>query len=68
MRLDIVDDPATLIGRIERRFLSSFYLLPEAEFRHGLAQMREDWRGQTSVRRTAQAMVVSGRAGRGGAR
>jgi 2-amino-4-hydroxy-6-hydroxymethyldihydropteridine diphosphokinase len=59
--LTIEDDPAALIGRVERKYLSSFFLLPEREFREGLAQMRRQWQGQAVVRRSARAVVVSGR-------
>jgi len=59
--LSIEDDPASLIGRVERRYLSSFFLLPEREFRDGVAQMRREWQGQAVVRRSARAVVVSGR-------
>ncbi len=59
--LSIEDDPATLIGRVERKYLSSFFLLPEREFREGVAQMRRQWQGQAVVRRSARAVVVSGR-------
>jgi len=59
--LTIEDDPASLIGRVERRYLSSFFLLPEREFREGVAQMRRQWQGQPIIRRSARAVVVSGR-------
>jgi len=55
------DDPQTLITRIERKFLSSFFLIPDDEFQRGLTQMREDWRDLSSVRRGVRAMIVSGR-------
>lgn len=59
--LSIEDDPAALIGRVERKYLSSFFLLPEREFREGVAAMRRQWQGQAVVRRSARAVVVSGR-------
>jgi len=55
------DDPQTLITRIERKFLSSFFLIPDDEFQRGLTQMREDWRDLSSVRRGVRAMIVSSR-------
>jgi len=55
------DDPQALMTRIERKFLSSFFLIPDDEFRRGLARMREDWRDLSSVRRGVRAMIVSGR-------
>ena len=59
--LSIEDDPAVLLGRVERKYLSSFFLLPEREFREGVAEMRRQWQSQAVVRRTARAVVVSGR-------
>jgi 2-amino-4-hydroxy-6-hydroxymethyldihydropteridine diphosphokinase len=60
--LSISDDPRSLIERVERRYLSSFFLLPEAEFRSGLQHLRDAWLPQKDVRRTARFVVVSGRA------
>ena len=59
--LSMEDGPAMLIGRVERKYLSSFFLLPEREFREGVAEMRRQWQGQAIVRRSARAVVVSGR-------
>jgi len=64
IHMELEDDPQALIERIERKFLSSFFLIPDDEFRRGIAEMREDWRGKTSVRRGVRAMIVSGRAGK----
>lgn len=62
VRMTLDDDPQALIERIERKFLSSFFLIPDDEFKLGLARMREDWAGRSSVSRAVRAMVVSGRA------
>ena len=59
--LALHDDPAALIGRVERKYLSSFFLLPPAEFERGLAQMRRDWNGRRTVPRTARGVIVSAR-------
>jgi 2-amino-4-hydroxy-6-hydroxymethyldihydropteridine diphosphokinase len=50
----------TIVGKVERKYLSSFHLLSDEEFRTGLAAMRKAWPTGSMVRRTAHAMVVSG--------
>lgn len=60
----IEDDPHALLARVERKYLSSFHLLPDAEFRAGIEAMRAAWTGRSAVRRTARGTVVSGRAPR----
>ena len=60
IHLELEDDPQSLADRIERKFLSSFFLIPDDEFRRGVARMREDWKHVSSVRRSVRAMVVSG--------
>lgn len=65
IHMELEDDPQGLADRIERKFLSSFFLIPDDEFRRGVARMREDWKHVSSVRRSARAMVVSGRVGEG---
>jgi SAM-dependent methyltransferase/7,8-dihydro-6-hydroxymethylpterin-pyrophosphokinase len=55
----IEDDPEKLLERVAAKYLSSFFLLPDAEFRSGLQAMRDEWRGLDVVRRTARAVVVS---------
>ena len=50
-----------IIDKVERKYLSSFHLLPEDEFRRGVAAMRKAWPPGEMVRRKAYAMVVSGR-------
>jgi 2-amino-4-hydroxy-6-hydroxymethyldihydropteridine diphosphokinase len=62
IHLELEDDPQALTTRIEHKFLSSFFLIPDDEFRRGLVKMREDWRDRSSVRRSVRAMIVSGRA------
>ena len=61
--LELHDAPDLLIAKVERKYLSSFHLLSDVEFRNGLAAMREAWRRAGDVRRTAHAMVVSGEKG-----
>jgi 2-amino-4-hydroxy-6-hydroxymethyldihydropteridine diphosphokinase len=48
-----------LIARTERRYLSTFHLIPQQEFEAGLEAMRAAYAGVTSVRRTIRAVVVS---------
>jgi len=60
IHMELEDDPQSLADRIERKFLSSFFLIPDDEFRSGVARMREDWKHTPSVRRSVRAMVVSG--------
>jgi 2-amino-4-hydroxy-6-hydroxymethyldihydropteridine diphosphokinase len=60
--LELKDDPAALIKRVEKKYLSSFFLLDDDEFREGVAAMRSAWHDAPIVSRTAQAVVVSGRA------
>lgn len=62
VHMELDDDPQTLLARIERKFLSSFFLVPDEEFRLGVARMREDWSGMSSIKRVVRAMVVSGTA------
>lgn len=52
---------ATLIARTAARYLSTFYLLPAAEFEHGLAAMRAAYTGAGTVARTIRAVVISAR-------
>jgi 2-amino-4-hydroxy-6-hydroxymethyldihydropteridine diphosphokinase len=59
--VDLSDDPRLLAERVEHKYLSSFHLLPDAEFRAGLAAMRAAWNGKQTVARTARSVVVSGR-------
>ena len=58
--IEIVDEPKALIDRIERKYLSSFYLLPDSEFQAGVAAMRAQWNGLRSVLRIARSAVVAG--------
>jgi 2-amino-4-hydroxy-6-hydroxymethyldihydropteridine diphosphokinase len=53
-----------VIDKVGRKYLSSFHLLPDDEFRVGVAAMRKAWPPGELVRRTAHAMVVSGIRGR----
>jgi 2-amino-4-hydroxy-6-hydroxymethyldihydropteridine diphosphokinase len=56
-----IDDRAdVVVGKVERKYLSSFHLLSDEEFSRGLATMRTAWPPGTSVRRSAHAMVVWG--------
>jgi len=50
-----------LIARTERRYLSTFHLIPQHEFEAGLKAMRAAYAGVPSVRRTIRAVVVSAR-------
>ncbi len=58
---DEASSPDELIARTQRRYLSTFHLLSQAEFETGLAAMRAAYQGVTSVRRTIRAVVVSAR-------
>jgi 2-amino-4-hydroxy-6-hydroxymethyldihydropteridine diphosphokinase len=58
--VEIDERAETVIGKVERKYLSSFHLLSDDEFRTGLAGMRKAWPQGSMVRRTAHAMVVSG--------
>jgi cyclopropane fatty-acyl-phospholipid synthase-like methyltransferase len=58
--LEIDDRAEIVVGKVERKYLSSFHLLSEDEFRRGLAAMREAWPPGATVRRSAHAMVVWG--------
>jgi hypothetical protein len=49
-----------VVDKVERKYLSSFHLLPDDEFRRGLAAMRKAWLPGDDVHRTAHAMVVWG--------
>jgi 2-amino-4-hydroxy-6-hydroxymethyldihydropteridine diphosphokinase len=60
--LELEDNAAALIERVEKKYLSSFFLLDDREFREGVAAMRAAWRDTPVVSRIAQAVVVSGRA------
>lgn len=56
-----LDDPAeSIVAKVQRKYLSSFHLLSDEEFRDGVAAMRKAWRPGEIVRRTAYAMVVWG--------
>ncbi|HEY5093755.1 MAG TPA: 2-amino-4-hydroxy-6-hydroxymethyldihydropteridine diphosphokinase [Candidatus Eremiobacteraceae bacterium] len=56
-----LDDPAeAIIAKVQRKYLSSFHLLSDEEFRDGVAAMRKTWQPGEIVRRTAYAMVVWG--------
>ena len=56
--IEIDDRAETVVGKVERKYLSSFHLLSDDEFQRGVAAMREAWPPGTMVRRTAHAMVV----------
>jgi len=60
--VEMRDDPQPLIERVERKYLSSFHLLPDDEFRAGVRAMRRAWQGQESVSRVGRAVVVCGTA------
>jgi 2-amino-4-hydroxy-6-hydroxymethyldihydropteridine diphosphokinase len=60
MVIEMQDRAAVIIEKVERKYLSSFHLLSDEEFRDGVAAMREAWEPGEIVRRTAHAMVVSG--------
>jgi len=53
--------PAVLIGRVERKYLSSLHLLEPAEYEAGLARMRSELHGMPSLQRTLRATVVTAR-------
>ncbi len=53
--------PPVLIGRVERKYLSSLHLLEPAEYEAGLARMRSELHGMPSLRRTLRATVVTAR-------
>lgn len=55
------DEPAALIDRVERKYLSSFYLMSDEEFRSGIEAMREAWLGLDIIARNDRSTVVSGR-------
>ena len=61
VRLRLDDDPQLLLERVKRKYLSSFFLLPEREFTDGVEQMQREWQGQDVVRREALGVVISGR-------
>jgi 2-amino-4-hydroxy-6-hydroxymethyldihydropteridine diphosphokinase len=54
------DRAEVVVDKVERKYLSSFHLLPDDEFRRGLAAMRKAWLPGEDVHRTAHAMVVWG--------
>lgn len=58
--VEIEDRAETVVAKVERKYLSSFHLLSDEEFRRGLAAMRDAWPSGAMVRRTAHAMVVRG--------
>jgi cyclopropane fatty-acyl-phospholipid synthase-like methyltransferase len=60
--MELRDPPAPLLLRVEQKYLSSFHLLGEREFREGVEAMRADWRDLKEVNRSARSIVVSGRA------
>ena len=51
----------TLISRTAARYLSTFHLLPEAEFQSGLCAMRHAYATVVRVARTIRASVISAR-------
>jgi 2-amino-4-hydroxy-6-hydroxymethyldihydropteridine diphosphokinase len=56
-----IDERAEIVvGKVERKYLSSFHLLSDDEFDRGVAAMRKAWPPGSMVRRTAHAMVVCG--------
>jgi 2-amino-4-hydroxy-6-hydroxymethyldihydropteridine diphosphokinase len=59
--MELRDPPGPLLERIEQKYLSSFHLLGQREFRDGVAAMRADWREMKEVIRSARSIVVSGR-------
>jgi len=60
--MELRDRPGPLLERVEQKYLSSFHLLGEREFRDGVAAMRSDWRESKEVIRSARLILVSGRA------
>jgi 2-amino-4-hydroxy-6-hydroxymethyldihydropteridine diphosphokinase len=60
--MELRDPPGPLLERVEQKYLSSFHLIGEREFRDGITAMRSDWRESKEVIRSARAIVVSGRA------
>lgn len=58
--LELADPADAIIAKVQRKYLSSFHLLSDEEFRDGVAAMRESWKSGEMVRRTAYAMVVWG--------
>jgi len=60
IELELRDRADLVVGKVERKYLSSFHLLPDDEFQRGLAAMRKAWLPDEHVRRTAHAMVVWG--------
>ena len=58
--IEMHDHAEVIIEKVERKYLSSFHLLPDDEFRNGVAAMRKVWPPAEIVRRTAHAMVVWG--------
>jgi 2-amino-4-hydroxy-6-hydroxymethyldihydropteridine diphosphokinase len=63
--IEIEDETKAFIERVARKYLSSFYLLPDDEFAAGLQAMRTAWRDRQTIVRTARTVAVSGRRGRG---
>src|SRR6202040_619816 len=61
--IEMHDRAEVIIEKVERKYLSSFHLLPDDEFRNGVAAMRKVWPPAEIVRRTAHAMVVWGTRG-----
>lgn len=57
---ELRDPPSPLIEKVERKYLSSFHLLSDAEFREGVSAMRRAWADLKDVPRNARAIVVSG--------
>lgn len=51
-----------LIGKVERKYVSTLHLIEPAEFERGLAGMRADMSGGARVRRFMRAAVVCARA------
>ncbi len=59
--VELRDAPSPLIAKVERKYLSSFHLVSEAEFRAGMTDMRSEWCDVNEVVRMAWAIVFSGR-------
>ena len=59
LTIESQDDPRALIKRVEARYLSSFFLLPDDEFKSGVERMRKEWGGTSTVTRTGRVFVGS---------
>ena len=60
LRLVESSDASELIKRVEEKYLSTFHLLPDEEFRLGLELMRTAWSNLKQIDRPISAIVVSG--------